>query len=154
LSRLRVRDFSNGKIAIRQSKSGKPRHVRLTDEGIEFFEQLTAGRDGEERMLINKRLGREWRKSEQNRPMRAACLRARINPPLGIHQMRHTWASLAIMNGVPLMVAASNLGHANTSQVEKHYGYLTASYMDEVIRDGAPRFGLVKPGNVKVMRGR
>ena len=37
-----------GSSAIRQSKSGKPRHVRLTDEGIAFFTQLAAGRCDED----------------------------------------------------------------------------------------------------------
>jgi integrase len=152
LSRLRVKDWTNGKIAILKSKSGKPRYVRLTEEGIAFFEQLTIGRDPAATMLVNKRLGREWRKSEQARPMRAACRVAGNNPPLGIHQLRHTWASLAVMAGVPLIVVADNLGHANTRMVEKHYAHLAASYMDEAIESGAPRFGAVKATNVKRMR--
>jgi integrase len=142
LRNLLVEDFARGKIAIRQSKSGKPRHVRLTEEGSAFFERLAGGRFDQDYLLMNRRLGREWRKSEQNRPMRAACTAAGISPPVGIHQMRHTWASLALMNGVPLLVVATNLGHANTSQVEKNYGHLTSTYMDEAIRHGAPRFDL------------
>ena len=118
-------------------KVANPRHVRLTDEGIAFFERLTLGRSNEDHILINRKLRREWRKSEQNRPMRAAC----IVPPVGIHQMRHTWASLSVMNGVPLLVVAANLGHSNTAMVEKHYGHLTESYMDAAINAGAPRFG-------------
>ena len=137
LRNLLVKDFANGKLAIRQSKSGKPRHVRLTDEGIAFFAQLTAGRCDEDYLLMNRRLGREWRKSEQNRPMRAACAAAGISPPVGIHQMRHTWASLSVMNGVPLLVVAANLGHADTGMVEKHYGHLTEDYKDRAIREGA-----------------
>jgi hypothetical protein len=34
----------------------------------------------------------------------------------------------------PLMVAARNLGHADTRMVERHYGYLAPSY----IADAAP----------------
>ena len=147
-----VGDWQDGKIAVRRSKSGKPRYVRVTEEGAAFFDQLTAGRDPEEVMLINHRLkGRGWQKSEQARPMRAACVAARLKP-LGFHQLRHTWASLAVMAGVPLLVVANNLGHANTTMVEKHYGHLTTSYMDEAILAGAPRFGAVKPSNVRVMK--
>jgi integrase len=139
-----VKDFASEKLAIRQSKTGKPRHVRLTDEGTAFFAQLTAGRRHEEYLLMNKRLGREWRKSEQDKPMRTACAAAGISPPVGIHQMRHTWASLSVMNGVPLLVVAANLGHCDTRMVEKHYGHLSDKYKDEAIRKGAPRFGIVK----------
>ena len=153
LCRLRVKDYADGKIAIWRGKTGKPRHVRLTEEGAAFFEQLTAGRASEETMLLNHRLGREWRKSEQARPMKAACAAARLRP-LGFHQLRHTWASLAVMNGVPLLVVAHNLGHADTRMVERHYGHLTQSYMDEAIRSGAPRFGPAERGNVSQLKKR
>ena len=51
-----------------------------------------------------------------------------------------TWASLAVMAGVPLMVVARNLGHVDTRMVEKHYGHLTKSYMVDAIRNGAPKY--------------
>ena len=145
LCRLKVADYADGKVAVLRSKTGKPRHVRLTEEGRTFFSQLTAGRDPEATML--PRYGREWRKSEQYKPMRAACRGARIKP-LGIHALRHTWASLSVMNGVPLIVVAHNLGHKDTRMVERHYGHLTKSYMDEAISAGAPRFGAVEASNV------
>ena len=31
--------------------------------------------------------------------MALACTRAKIDPPIGLHQLRHTFASLAVMNG-------------------------------------------------------
>jgi integrase len=151
LRNLRVKDFANGKLAIQKSKTGKPRYVRLTDEGRKFFEQLTVGRDSDDYLLINRRLGREWRKSEQARPMRAACVRAKI-PALGIHQMRHTYASLAVMGGVPLIVVADNLGHKDTCMVERHYGHLTDDFKDKAIREGAPQFGAVELGRVLINR--
>jgi integrase len=142
---LRVEDFNpdSGTLLIRQSKAGKSRHVVLTDEGAAFFAQLSAGRPG-----VAPMLGREWRPSQQNRPMRAACKRARIDPPIGIHVLRHTWASLAVMANVPLVVVARNLGHADTRMVEKHYGHLAPSYVADEIRRGAPRFG-IKESNVR-----
>ena len=48
------------------------------------------------------------------------------------------------MNGVPLLVVAKNLGHADTRMVEKHYGHLAPSYIADAIRAGAPRFGMVE----------
>jgi hypothetical protein len=50
-------------------------------------------------------------------------------------------ASHAVMNGVPLMVVARNLGHTDTRMVEKHYGHLAPSFIADAIRAGAPRFG-------------
>ena len=73
--------------------------------------------------------------------MRLACLHARINPPVGFHALRHTWASLSVMAGMPLMIVAKNLGHVDTKMVEKHYAHLSRSHVADTIREHAPVFG-------------
>ena len=78
--------------------------------------------------------------------------RAEIKPRISFHGLRHTWASLAIEKGLPLLVVAKNLGHADGRMVEKHYGHLTESYVAKAVREHAPRFGMVKPSNVVPMR--
>ena len=85
--------------------------------------------------------GNRWNTSEQSRPMKEACEQGKITPRLSFHILRHSWASLAVMAGVPLLVVAKNLGHADTRMVEKHYGHLAPSYIADAIRAGAPRFG-------------
>src|SRR5262249_13194546 len=104
LARLQVHDFNPdvGTLAVRRSKSGKPRHVVLTDEGIALFRQLSAGRSGNE-PLLRRAGGSAFRRWDSNLPMIAAVQRAKITPPITFHGLRHTWASLSAMNGVPLM---------------------------------------------------
>jgi integrase len=154
LAALEVRDFNPdaGTVAVRTSKTGNPRHVVLTDEGAEFFRQLCAGRAGNERVL-SKADGQPWQRSNQVFHTTEACKRAKISPPVNFHALRHTWASLSIMNGVPLMVVAKNLGHTSTRMCERHYGHLSASYIADAIRAGAPKFGF-RRSNVRPMRGR
>ena len=67
-----------------------------------------------------------------------ACEHARIIPPISFHILHHTWASLALMARVPLLVVAKNLGHKHTRMVEHHYGHLARSFTTEAIRAGAP----------------
>lgn len=143
LVRLLVSDFNPdvGTLHIRQSKSGKARHIVLTDEGRSLFEQLTAGRSGGD-LILCKAGGSAWQKSHQARPMAEAVERAKIEPAVSFHGLRHTWASHAVMNAVPLMVVARNLGHTDTRMVEKHYGHLHEDYTADEIRKGAPRFGV------------
>jgi integrase len=142
LIKLAVSDFNrdSGTIAIRQSKSGKSRHIVLTDEGAKFFRQVCAGRAGNSPMFA-KASGAVWKKSEQARPMATTCEVASIKPCISFHVLRHTWASLSVMNDVPLMIVARNLGHSDTRMVEKHYGHLAPDYIKEAIRKGAPKFG-------------
>ncbi|WP_292039136.1 site-specific integrase [Mesorhizobium sp.] len=153
LCRLIVGDFQRGRIVVRESKSGKPRDVRLTDEGVAFFRTLTTGRSADA-LIFSHADGSAWAKSHQARPMRDACAAAKIVPAVGFHQLRHTWASLAVMNGMPLMIVAENLGHSDTRMVEKHYGHLTEDYRDEAIRTSGPRFGVPVAGNVVPMEAR
>ncbi|MCT7375740.1 tyrosine-type recombinase/integrase [Chelativorans salis] len=155
LARLRVEDFNAdvGTLTIRESKSGKARHVVLTDEGKELFAQLVAGKQ-HGALILATPSGGQWLKSHQTRPMTEACKNAKITPPIGFHGLRHTWASHAVMNGVPLMVVAKNLGHSDTRMVEKHYGHLSPSYVADAIRAGAPRFGTVPETNVAQLEGR
>jgi integrase len=155
LSAATVGDFSpdgGGSLHIRTSKSGKARHIVLTEEGAAYFATLAAGRSPRDR-LLPKADGGRWLKSHQVRPMKAACERAKIDPPASFHVLRHSYASLMIMNGAPLMVVARNLGHADTRMVEKHYGHLAQTFITDAIRAAAPRFGIAADKTVVAIGG-
>jgi integrase len=150
LCALLVSDFNrdSATISIRQSKAGKPRHIMMTDGGAAFFRSIVAGRAGSEFLFV-KDNGDAWLPSHQADPMDEANARAAIDPPINFHGLRHTWASHAVMGGVPLIVVAKNLGHSDTRMVEKHYGHLAPSYLADAIRAGAPRFDLAAGSNVR-----
>jgi integrase len=139
---LQFHDFNPdaGTVGIRASKSGKSRHVVLTEQGAAFFRQLCAGRPGDATMLVRAD-GRPWHRSEQGPLIAAACDRGKIAPRINFHVLRHTWASLAVMAGMPLMVVAKNLGHRDTRMVEHHYGHLAPNFVADAVRASAPRFG-------------
>ncbi len=155
LAALTAADFNldSGTLHIRVSKSGKGRHVVLTDEGISLFRTLGAGRASNDRLLLKADGGR-WLKSHQTRPMKEACKNARIDPPANFHVLRHTWASHSVMSGMPIMVVAKNLGHSDTRMVEKHYGHLAPDFVAKAVRLHAPRFGISSEGDVISLGGR
>lgn len=147
-----VRDFNSdsASLLVRESKGGKPRHIPLDDEAADFLLTITAGRRPSEPLFVRADGGR-WGKSHQRRPLLEACKLARIEPAIGFHILRHTWASLRIMNGMPLMVAAQVLGHSDTRMVEKHYGHLAQSYIRDAVRATALNLGPVET-NVATLR--
>jgi integrase len=150
LVRLQVKDYNPdvGTIHIRKSKSGKERHVILNDEGVAFFGEVTAGRGRNETMLLRDD-GGEWKESMQIRRMNDARAIAKIDTPISFHSLRHTYASWSVMGGMPLMVVARNLGHADTRMVEKHYGHLASEYMATETKKAAPKFGYKPEGRVQ-----
>ena len=141
LARLEVADFDKnaGTLLIRKSKTAKPRHVILTAEGTTFFSDACVGRSPQELMFTRKNCAK-WGHGNQGRYIDLANERGTIDPPVTFHMMRHTWASLSVMNGVPLTVVARNLGHVDTRMVERVYGHLAPNYISQAIRAGAPRF--------------
>lgn len=153
LIRLQVSDFNpeSGTLTVRHSKSGKPRHVVLTDEGIGFLTGLTAGRPPGE-LIFWRSDGQPWGKSHQQRPLIAASHIARIDPPATFHVLRHTHASHLAMQGVPLGVIAAQLGHADTRVTERHYAHLAPSYVSEAIRRGFPTMGITQEDKVLRLR--
>lgn len=48
-------------------------------------------------------------------------------PPACVHSLRHTYASLLIADGTPLVVVSSNLGHAKVSTTSDIYSHVISS---------------------------
>lgn len=151
LAEVRDYDPAAGTLLIpeERSKGGKRRYIHLTDEGIETFGSWCTGKDRGDRIFLRED-GGHWGKNHQVRPIAEACAVARISPAITFHILRHTWASLSIMNGMELIVVAENLGHADTRMVEKHYGHLASSFKARRVRESAPRFGSIE-GDEKVV---
>jgi integrase len=149
LAAMTIADFNPdaGTVRVRTSKSGKPRHVVLPQEGQDFLADLAAGKPGRARLFLRSK-GKPWAKSEQQRPLAAACKAARIDPSVNFHGLRHSYASRLAMRNVPLAVIAAQLGHSDTRMVEKHYGHLSPGYVADTVRAAFGTLGIVEPSNL------
>jgi len=145
LGALRVEDYDPdaGTIYIRDSKSGKPRHIPLTDEGQGFFEENTAGRESDE-FLFLRHTGTPWGKSHQARPLREAAAKAKLKD-VSFHILRHSYGSFLAAKGVPLQVIAAALGHTDTRTTEKHYAHLQPDHVANAIRQNLPTLSKEAP---------
>jgi integrase len=153
LARMRTGDFNAeaGTITVRESKSGKPRHVVLTDEGRALFTELTAGHAARDIVFVRDD-GNAWGESHQQRPLEAASNRAKIEPTATFHILRHTYASALAMRGVPMGVIAAQLGHSDTRMTERHYAHLSPSYVADTVRAALPSLGIVDNVNIFPMK--
>jgi integrase len=150
---LRVADFDIGAHSLRLiSRKGrgieKVYRTFLSDEAYALFAQRCAGRHAED-LIFTRPSGVAWGQSHQIRLMQEASVRAGISPAVSFHVTRHTFASLAIMAGAPLLVVAQALGHADVRMVVAHYGHLAPDYAAQAIRDAAPNFGFA-PSDRKI----
>lgn len=150
LTRMRVADFNRDMalVTVTESKSGKPRHVPLTDEGRRHFDAMTAGKGGGE-LIFTHADGSPWGRSHQTRPMQDASTAAQISPLVGFHDLRNTYGALLAMRAVSLLVIAELLGHSDTRITQRHYAHLSPSYVADTLRANLPEFGgSVDNGNV------
>jgi integrase len=152
LTKLRTADFNAdaGVVTVRESKAGRPRHVVLTDEALQLFATLTAGKLADDPIFVRAD-GGVWRQSHQLRPMVEACRRAQIRPAVSFHVLRHTHGSMLAMRAVPMRVIAEQLGHADTRMTEKHYAHLAPSYVADTIRAHFPALGIAGDATVTTM---
>jgi integrase len=152
---LRGGDFDprSKTLLIADSKSGKPRRVPLTDDGLTLFERLTAGKPEDEPLFLRAD-GSSWYRVALVRAMRTACGDAKVRPAATFHTLRHTYASHLVQAGVPLIFVAEALGHSDARMVTKHYGHLAPSHVADAIRAALPKFGGAPAHNVTDLRAR
>lgn len=155
LTRMRAADFNAeaGTITVRVSKSGKPRHVVLNEEGQRLFATLAAGRPPQD-LVFRRDDGDAWGASHQQRPLEEASRAAKLDPPATFHILRHTYASALAMKGAPMGVIAVQLGHSDTRMTEKHYAHLAPSYVADTVRAALPGFGILGETKVTALKPR
>lgn len=144
-------DLAAGILTVRESKSGKPRHIVLTDEAKRFFEQASVGK-ARTAVLLVRADGTIWGENHQSRPLRLACEAATIAPAISFHILRHSYASRLATRGVPMPVISAQLGHADTKITTKHYAHLSPGYVAAEVRAAFGDLGLVPETSVKPMR--
>jgi integrase len=103
-------------------KKGRRRVLYLTPAAVELLRELAA-RHKYGGPLFRNRIGRPWTRNALGMAMRKACKHAGL-PAKPLYGLRHGFATDALAAGVPDAHVAELLGHANTSQLHKHYSHL------------------------------
>src|SRR5262249_47329802 len=102
--------------------------------------ELMVGRARDEAVFLNAR-GKAWGKSHEVRPMKEACQLAKIQPAVGFHELRHTYASLLAQSGADLLTISKLLGHADTRITSRHYAHLCDRTLATAVIAHLPGFG-------------
>ena len=120
-------DWNRGILRLPDSKTGK-RDVVVSDQVIALLREIAVTKKNPKRgRVVCSRtgdklhsLGRTWRRLRELVGM----------PDLRIHDLRHSVASDAIMQGVPLEVVGKMLGHRNYKTTQRY-----AHIADTALRD-------------------
>jgi len=136
LMELRAKDLNRQRMAIyiRPLKVYRARHVALPVEGYAFFEELAAGKGAMDR-LLQRDNGTRW--IATNYPavlIKRAYKAAGLPATYVFHSLRHTYATLLMQAGTPVVVVARQLGHANILSVVRTYAHCVDDFFDEELR--------------------
>jgi len=154
LARLRVADVNTdtGMIYISpEAKSGRGRHIPLSADGLDFFKSQIAGRAGKEPVFTREN-GTPWGKNHYSRLLKKACAIAKIEPEIGFHELRHTYASLLAQAGADLLTISKLLGHSDTRITSRHYAHLCDQTLKNAVQTLLPSFGHKAEGKVQAIR--
>lgn len=116
-------DFEHGIITILDSKNGESRPIFTTDPIQQVLSELNKGAPGDYLFVTNQgdsvkflsnTFGRVIDRMELNKGI--TDRRQRVS----FHTLRHTYASWAVMAGVPLYQVGKALGHKSTVMTERY----------------------------------
>ncbi len=153
LSRLLVKDVNldTGMIYISpEAKSGKGRYIPMNVEGMDFFQAAIAGKTGKD-YVFPRNDGGPWGKNHHVRLLKDACAQAKVEPEIGFHELRHTFASHLAQSGVDLLTISKLLGHADTRITSRHYAHLCDNTLKAAVAK-LPSFGHQAETKVRAIR--
>jgi integrase len=123
-------DFTNRILTVPVSKSGKPRHVSLSDAAIELLQSLPRPE------------GVDWvfHKTGTNKPRKSiatawdAIRKEADIPDVRVHDLRHSFASFLVNQGRSLYEVQRLLGH-HDPKVTMRYAHLSPGALIEAAKE-------------------
>ena len=145
---VRDMDLDRGWLAIRRSlrkykesspKSGKPRTVYLPQATVEVLRQWldvvtaeAALRGEAPHWLFPSRTGRVLDGCHVRDGFRRILKAVGITRHMRLHDLRHTYGSLAIQRGVDILLVSRQMGHSSVAITDRVYGHLKPEATREV----------------------
>jgi len=117
--------------SAKNGQSAKPRYIPMNQALIELFEGMKSGAPNDKVFKRDINLRRKFKMALQWAGL----------PEYRVHDMRHTFASHLVMNGVPLYTASKLLGHSSI-EVTQRYAHLAPDNLKQAVQSlsfGAPR---------------
>ncbi len=133
---LKKTDLRNNYISYRRRKTGKPLLIYWTHEMQAIVDKypknpteyllpiITCSNSNDRRTYIKFT-------AKINRQLKAIALRIGLTFPLTMYVARHSWASAAKMNGIPISIISEGLGHNSESTTQIYLASLDTSVVDK-----------------------
>jgi integrase len=122
-----VKHFKNDVLFIpkENTKSGEDFSTNFSDEGRDFFQSMTAGKQPDDYIFV-KLDGTPWSQHSQTKLMTQVCEAAGLLTATGrkkynFHDLRRSRISDGAAAGLDMEINSRNVGHRSSKTTRKHY---------------------------------
>ena len=128
-------DIQQGVITVTKTKSGKERKIPMNYILKDIFTELDRKKDNLKWVFFNNKTGKPvgWVKTSFRTTCKKACIEG-----LRFHDLRHTFATRLILNGVDIVTVKELLGHSEiqTTMRYSHPTPLSKTLAVDTLADG------------------
>lgn len=132
------------------TKSGRMRHVPIFDSVLPVLRAMRLRRAGNLLLWPGGKPGRALSQPSVRAPFKRALDHAELPLTMRLHDLRHTFASLFLVDGGDIFKLSKILGHSSVAITEKTYAHLKPSAFEEDY--GRVRFAMPALGEATALR--
>lgn len=145
-------DLEHRLIAVRRGrkgvpKSGKMRHIPIMDSVMPVLRAMRLARGGAVMLWPGRKPGKARAQNWIWRAFKKAVRAAKLDERMRVHDLRHSFASLFLLDGGDIFKLSKILGHSSVTITERTYAHLRPDAFEEDY--GRVRFAM--PGEAKVV---
>jgi integrase len=115
---------TKGKERAGTTKSGKARRVPIFDSVLDMLKPMKVARGASAMLWPGAQPGKPLGQASVRKPFKAAIDRAGLPKELRLHDLRHTFASLYLVDGGDIFKLSRILGHHSVAITERTYAHL------------------------------
>ena len=143
----------DGPLEVVKPKTARSRRVASLSPSVVALLKVHRARQLEERLKASNlwhdkgyvfatEFGQPVDPRNLRRAVQIAARKAELGEGIGVHTLRHTYATTALLGGVPIHVVGQNLGHSSIAITADIYGHLTDEASKSAAETVSAAFGL------------
>ncbi|MDE6410630.1 MAG: site-specific integrase [Muribaculaceae bacterium] len=134
---LKKSDFNNGTISYRRKKTGQLLHVACEKSVMLLIERYQAEVDSPYLLSIITKPDKDTRKQYHakmyaiNKSLKEVARLAKVDVPLTLYVARHSWASIAHIQNIPVSIISESMGHESEATTQIYLASLDVSAVNK-----------------------
>jgi len=136
---MQLSNINNGRIEYRRRKTAKLYDIKVTDQLQEVLNYYINDKESDDFIfpiikrdqLADQYKDVEWARKRFNRGLKLLAKECGISDTLTSYVARHSFATQAMLNDVPLQAISAMLGHSKLSTTQVYLASLPSDVMDE-----------------------